>query len=176
MEKWNRTFFSLIGGEVIGSQLSTCWVQPVWGLRACRQHTVKVFHLVGFQYQQNGSKIVLWPLWGGPGPAARLFYCFLPSLPLSLHPLPSLIHSYKTSSFELREGPGSWMKPISCNQEMQDTERLVPRNLPPPMVLLGISQNWGPPSFSVGLLISSVLECFLKHSDTDFRFYSLSQG
>ena len=43
------TFFWLIGGEVTGDVLgiSAFWFQAVWGLCACSQHVVTIFHLGG---------------------------------------------------------------------------------------------------------------------------------
>ena len=45
---------------------STFWFQPVWGLRACRQHTVNFSHLVGVSVSANQLKgIVMCIPWGG---------------------------------------------------------------------------------------------------------------
>ena len=72
------------------------------------------------------------PLRGSQDSALRL-HCFLIVPALSLHPLPSLIVC--TCLLERREGPGGWMKPISCSQEMGDPERLCAQE--PHRVLLG---------------------------------------
>ena len=83
--------------EVGESASSAFWFQLVWSLSACGQHTTNFFHLVGFQFVQNSSKLLLCvSLEGGnEDPAPRLYYClFLLFLlivsPFSLHPLPSL--------------------------------------------------------------------------------------
>ena len=57
------SFFWLIGGEVIGSQHVNRiddQFQMVWGLRACGQHGVNFFHLVGEAvYAKYGSQYYL---------------------------------------------------------------------------------------------------------------------
>ena len=47
-----------------------------------------------FQCLQNNSKELCVSLEGELGPAPRLLYSFLTALPLSLHPLPSLISNF----------------------------------------------------------------------------------
>ena len=40
------------------SQSSTFWFQLVWGLRACGQHTVNFFHLVGVLVSAQRLKVM----------------------------------------------------------------------------------------------------------------------
>ena len=109
------------------SASSTFWFQPFWGLCACGQHTVNFSHLVGVSVSAKQLKdIVMCIIWGGtrtlPQRCATVSWLLLLCLPV-----PSLpwLTTVWTCPLELREGHGGWMKPISCNQEMGDTERLL---------------------------------------------------
>ena len=104
------------------SALSTVWFKAVWGLHAYVQHTVNFSYMVEYQYLQNSSSIPD----GEPGPCLKSVLSF----PLTSPPclcIPSLrwLATIWTCSLELREDHGGWVKPISCNQEMGDTERLL---------------------------------------------------
>ena len=67
------------------SQSSTFWFQLVWGLRACGQHTVNFFHLVGVLVSAQRLKVmaheIIYSPWGGTqGPwlsfmAKQLLFC-----------------------------------------------------------------------------------------------------
>ena len=123
------------------SASSTFWFQQVWGLRACGQQTVNRSHLVGVSVSAEQLKgIVVCVPWGGNQDLSQgwiivswllLPYLCSPSLPW-LAPV-------WTCSLELREGPGRWTKPISCHQEMGDTERLCAQG--PHTVLHSIAVN-----------------------------------
>ena len=68
---------------------------------------------------------------GNQDPAPRLHSCFSwLFLPCLCIPSLSWLTAVWTYSLELREGPGAWMKTISYNQEMRDSERLLCRGDP----------------------------------------------
>ena len=69
-----------------------------------------------FHFHSNGSQ----------DSSPRLHYGFWASLPLFQQPLSSFISKCLNlpCPLEPREGYGGWMKPISCKQEMGDTEAL----------------------------------------------------
>ena len=106
---------------------STFWFVLVWGLRACGQHAVNFSHLMGVSVSAKQLRdIVLCIPWGGtrtlPQGCAIVSWLFL--LCFCIPSLPWLATVWKCP-LELREGLGGWMKPISCNQRMRDTERLL---------------------------------------------------
>ena len=90
---------------------------------------------LGSVYLFGGSILLTFPTWaakqlkshlcilweGTRILSLRLQYCLLTTPPLSLHPPPAPINN----RLEPREGCGGWMKPISCKQEIGDTERLL---------------------------------------------------
>ena len=49
------------------STSSTFWFQPVWGLPACEQHEVNVFHVVGVSVSatKDMAHIIIYNAWGG---------------------------------------------------------------------------------------------------------------
>ena len=111
------------------SASSTFWFQPLWGLRACGQHTVNFSPHGGFGICRRAqSHCYVYPLRGVtrtlPWGCTIVSWLLLPCLCI---PSLSWLASVWTCLLDLREGPGGWMKPISCNQEMGmgDTERLL---------------------------------------------------
>ena len=71
----------------------------------------------GFHCLQNSSLLCI-SLEGEPGACPKAaFSLVIPSLPG--------LATVCTCLLELREGPGGWMKPISCHHEMGDTERIL---------------------------------------------------
>ena len=101
---------------------SVFWFQPVWGLHASVQHTVNFFYLVGTSLSAKLLKVVVMTipqssLDGGtrtlPQGCTVVSWLFLSCLCI-----PSLLWlaTVWTCPWELREGHGGWMKPISCNQ------------------------------------------------------------
>ena len=120
--------FWLVGGEVNRSQHH----QP------SGSNLSGVYFLVGsmpltsptwweFQYLHNSSQTVLCAsleVVPGPCPKASLLFLYAVS-PLSGHLLLSLISSSLNLPLDCGEGHGGWMKPISYNQELGDTERLL---------------------------------------------------
>ena len=127
-----QSFFWLVGGEVSGSQHH----QPsgfsrsgVW---------VHVGTWWGFHYLQNSSNIVMHIPWGGtrtlPQGCTTVSWLFLPCL--CIPSLPWLATVW-TCLLELREGHGSWMKPISCNQRNGGHRKaFVPRSPTGPCLVL----------------------------------------
>ena len=111
------------------SASSTFWLQWVWGLLTVGRKQLTSPTWWGFSICKTAQRYCyVYPLRENQDPAPRLHYCFLtvsPLSPLSLHPLPSLISNCLNLPFGTQEGHGGWMKPISCNQEMGDTERLL---------------------------------------------------
>ena len=109
------------------SASSTFWFQPVWGVCACGQHVVNFSHLVevSVSVKQLKDNVMCIP-WGGtrtlPRGCTLVSWLLFPYL--HIPPLPQLATVW-IFSLELREGHGGCMKPISCNQEMGDTERLL---------------------------------------------------
>ena len=87
----------------------------------------------------------VYPMMGNQDSALRLHYIlFLWTVPPLSH-IPSLpwLATAWTCRLELREGHGGWMKPISCNQEMVDTERLLCPGAPQgPARYQQIHENW----------------------------------
>ena len=107
------TFFSLVGDEsTSGSNYTGVYalmgiplISPTWQ---------------EFQYLQNSSKILFYTsLDGEPGPWSKAVL-----LPLNCFSLVSASPPFPNRQLlELRKG--GWMKPIFCNQETGDTERLL---------------------------------------------------
>ena len=105
----------------------TFWFQLVWGLCACGQHTVNFFHLMGASVSAKQlNDIVMCIPWGGtrtlPQSCATVSWLLPPCLHILSLPWWTIVW---TCPLEHKEGHGSWMKLISCNQEMGDTERLL---------------------------------------------------
>ena len=72
------------------SASSTFWFQPVWGLRACEQHTVNFSHLVGVSVSAEQLKdIVVCIPWGGARtlPQGHTIVSFDCSILVSTYPL-----------------------------------------------------------------------------------------
>ena len=111
-----------------GSTSSTFWLQPIWGLLACGQHTVNFLHLlevsvpaeqlrdifmcipwVGTRTRSQNCTIVSW-----------LFPCLcIPSLPW--------LATVWTCPLELREGHGGWnLFPTNKKLGTQQRKALVP--------------------------------------------------
>ena len=78
-------------------------------------------HLEGVQYLQTAQRYCcVYPSMGNQDLAPGLHYYFSQlSVSGVLHPLPYLISNCVNLLF------GSWMKPISCNEKMEDPERLL---------------------------------------------------
>ena len=113
------TFFWLAGGEIGGSQhqpSGSDW-SGAYVLVSSMQLTFPTW--CRFSYLTNSSKILLCiSLEREPGPcprAAPFFWFLLPCL--CIHSLPWLAAIW-TCLLELREGQGTWIKPISCNKEI----------------------------------------------------------
>ena len=71
---------------------STFWFQPVWGLRACGQHRVNLFHLVEVSVSAKQLKDVLMCILegeSGPCPKAALLFLDCSSLVSSSPPFPN---------------------------------------------------------------------------------------
>ena len=103
--------------------------QPIWGLHG--QPTVNFFHLVGLSVSAKQLKDIIYIPWGGRNQDLAQG-CTI----VSFDSIPSLISNCLKSPLELREGFGDWIKPISCNPEMQDPRRRCVQE--PHRVLLGV--------------------------------------
>ena len=112
----------LVDVLLIGWWLINPWFQLYWGLCAYGQHTTNFSHRQEFQYLQNNSKILFYMSFDGePQPCSKAIL-----LPLNYFSLVSASPPFPNQQLlELREGHGGWMKPIFCNQETGDTERLL---------------------------------------------------
>ena len=99
-------------------------------VRITNHPTVNFSHLEGASVATKQLKeIVIVFLEEEPGHCPKAALLFLLTAPIySPHPFPSLVSSCLNLWLELRKDPGSWMKPISRNQEMGDTKVFVSRS------------------------------------------------
>ena len=115
-----------LGVSIIKDLLPTCL-----GPSTCGQPTINFSYPMGVSVPAKQlTDIVMCLLWGETGPAPEHHCRFLAVPALSLHPFRPWLTAARTCPLELREGHGDWVKPISFNKEMRDTEKLLCPGVP----------------------------------------------